>query len=155
MTGFAVAAGQVVAAGSTVATIERTGRAAGPVVALLFLRPAMAAAVRSGQSVRLAVASAPAAAFGLLRGQVQAVGEFPLTAAEADVLAGGAVPARTLAADAGSLLVTVRLLTDRRTASGYSWTTAAGPPQALPAVVPVTGMITLGEQAPVTLLFGR
>jgi hypothetical protein len=53
------------------------------------------------------------------------------------------------------LLVTVALRRDTHTASGYSWTTAAGPPQALPLIVPATGTIALGELAPITLLFGR
>ncbi len=65
----------------------------------------------------------------------------------------GIIPAGTLAADAGELLVTVGLQPDSRTASGYSWTTAAGPPRPLPLAVTATGTITLGEQAPMATLF--
>jgi len=152
--GIEVAQGEVVGAGATIVTVERSGPAAGTPVALLFVSPSLAAGITPGQSVGLEVASAPSAAFGLLRGRVLSVSPFPLTGPAEQVLTGGlAGPGRL--AGAGKLLVTVHLLRDARTPSGYAWTTRAGPPQALPAVVAVTGMIALGEQAPITLLFGR
>jgi hypothetical protein len=150
-----VADGEVVGPGLTVAVVERDVPGGGQQVAMLFASPAQAAGIAPGESVGLAVASAPSAAFGLLRGQVLAVSKFPLTAAELDARFSGIVPAATLAADTGELLVTVRLERDSRTASGYSWTTQAGPPQALPLSVPVTGAIALGGQAPMSLLFGE
>ncbi|HEY2443920.1 MAG TPA: biotin/lipoyl-containing protein [Streptosporangiaceae bacterium] len=151
--GVEAALGQVITAGLPVVTIERGGLTGRP-VALLFVSPGQAAGITPGQSAGLAVAAAPSAAFGLLLGRVLAVGRYPLTGAEEAALTGGGLPAATLAADAGKLLVTVSLRRDRRTVSGYGWTTRAGPPQALPAVTPATGTITLGEQSPITLLFG-
>ncbi|HEX9034353.1 MAG TPA: HlyD family efflux transporter periplasmic adaptor subunit [Streptosporangiaceae bacterium] len=150
-----VAAGQVIEAGATVATIERAGPAAGQPVALLLLSPGQAAGVRPGASVQLAVAAAPPTAFGLLRGRIRSIGQFPLTGPEVAALFGGLASARTVAAGTGKLLVTVRLRPDGRTVSGYSWTTVSGPPYPLPPLTPATGSIDLGELAPVTLVFGR
>jgi biotin carboxyl carrier protein len=149
-----VAQGQVISVGTTVATIERGGPGA-QLVAMLFVASSQSAGVVPGESVGLSVASAPAAAFGLLHGRVLSVSRFPLTAPEISALLGGTIPAGSLAADGGKLLVTVSLAKDRRTVSGYSWTTAAGPPQALLPLVSATGTITFGARAPITLLFGR
>lgn len=150
-----VAQGEVISVGSTVATIERSVPGGIQLVAMLFVPSSQSAGVAPGESVGLSVASAPAAAFGLLRGRVLSVSHFPLTAPAISALLGGAVPAGALAAAGGKLLVTVSLALDRRTVSGYSWTTAAGPPQALLPLVSATGTITFGARAPITLLFGR
>jgi biotin carboxyl carrier protein len=148
-----VTEGEVVGAGMTVAIIERDAPGDEQRVAMLFASPSQAAGIVPGESVGLAVASAPSVAFGLLRGRVLTVSTFPLTAAELSGMFEGIIPAGTLAADAGELLVTVSLQRDSRTASGYSWTTTAGSPQALPLAVPTTGTIALGEQVPLAMLF--
>jgi biotin carboxyl carrier protein len=163
--GTEVSDGEVVGPGTPVATLERgasgggasgtSASGSGQQLALLFVAPSQVTGIAPGESVGLAVASAPSAAFGLLRGQVQSVSQFPLTQQEEVALAGGPVAASQLGADGGMLLVTVALRRDAHTASGYAWTTAAGPPQPLPAVVPATGTIALGDQTPITLLFGR
>ena len=150
-----VAEGEVIGPGLTVAIVERDAPDGDQRVAMLFASTSQASSIAPGESVGLTVASAPSAAFGLLRGQVLAVSKFPLTAAELSARFNGIIPASTLAADGGQMLVTVRLERDSRTMSGYSWTTAAGPPQALPLSEPVTGAIALGGQAPMTLLFGE
>ena len=150
-----VAQGEVIGAGRTVATIERSAPGGSQLVAMLFVSSSQSAGVVPGEKVDLAVASAPAAAFGLLRGRILSVSQFPLTAEEIDALLGGTIPAEALASDGGKLLVTVSLPRDPRTASGYSWTTAAGPPQPLLPLVSAVGTITLDVQAPISLLFGR
>lgn len=150
-----VADGEVIGTGTAVATIERSAPGGGQPVAMLFASPSQAAGFAPGESVGLSVASAPPAAFGLLRGRVLSVSQFPLTAAAVNAMFAGIIPASTLAADEGKLLVTVSLRKDSRTVSGYSWTTKAGPPQTLPFLVPATGTVTLGEQAPITLLFNQ
>jgi biotin carboxyl carrier protein len=152
--GTEVSDGEVIGVGTTVATVD-LGAAGGSQLALLFVAPSQVTGIAPGESVGLAVASAPSAAFGLLRGQVQSVSRFPLTEQEEAALAGGPVAAGQLPTAGGMLLVTVTLRRDARTVTGYSWTTAAGPPQSLPALVSATGTILLGEQAPITLLFGR
>jgi biotin carboxyl carrier protein len=151
--GMEITEGEVIGPGTTVATIERSAPAGGQPVAMLFASPRQVAGIVPGQGVTITVASAPSVAFGLLRGRVLAVSGYPLTAAEISALFAGVIPAGTLAADEGKLLVTVGLRRDSHTASGYSWTTAAGPPHALPLLVPVTGTIALGEQVPISVLF--
>jgi pyruvate/2-oxoglutarate dehydrogenase complex dihydrolipoamide acyltransferase (E2) component len=150
-----VADGEVIGTGSPVATIERAATGAGPLVAMLFVSSQSAAGITPGDVVGLSVASAPTSAFGLLRGQVISVSQFPLTDAEVNAVLGGTATASEFGAGSTPLLVTVRLLRNSRTPTGYAWTTAAGPPQALPAQVQATGTVTVGSQAPISLLFSR
>jgi hypothetical protein len=145
----------VISTGSAVATVERGTGTAGGLVALLFVPADRAAGIVPGEDVDLSVASAPSAAFGLLRGRVLSVSQFPLTSAEVNAVLGGTATAGTFGAGVAPRLVTVSLQRDTATASGYAWTTAAGPPQRLPDQVPAAGTITLGAQAPISLLFSR
>jgi len=149
-----VSEGEVIGAGSTIAVIERTSPDQ-PLVAVLFVSARKAASIFVGEKVGLSVGSAPAAAFGLLRGQVTSVGQFPLTGPEVDALFGGVIPTDTLASYGGKILVTVGLRKDSSTVSGYAWTTVAGPPHPLRALTTASGTITLGTLSPVTLLFHR
>jgi multidrug efflux pump subunit AcrA (membrane-fusion protein) len=154
VTSLAVSDGEVISTGSAVATIERaTG--GGQLVAMLFVPSDQAAGIVPGQSVGLNVESAPSAAFGLLRGRVVSVSQFPLTSAEVNAVLGGTTTAGTFGAGVAPRLVTVSLERNGHTASGYAWTTAAGPPEPLPDQVPAAGTVTLGSQAPVSLLFSR
>jgi biotin carboxyl carrier protein len=149
-----VSEGEVIGVGSTVVTIER-GSPGSPLVAMLFVSASHSAGIAVGENVGLSVESAPAAQFGLLRGQVLSVSQFPLTETEVDALFGGIIPDGTLATYGGEILVTVRLREDSKTPSGYAWTTVAGPPQAVPPLTTATGTITLSQLSPITLLFHK
>ena len=150
-----VADGQVISTGSPVATIERSAGSGGQVVALLFVPAGQAAGLTPGEPVGLSVASAPASAFGLLRGRVLSVSQYPLTSAAVRALLGGTAPPGMFGAGPAAQHDTESQQNDRRTASGYAWTTVAGPPQPLPAQVPATGTVSLGVTAPISLLFSR
>jgi multidrug efflux pump subunit AcrA (membrane-fusion protein) len=152
---IAVSSGQVIGTGSPVVTMERIGGGSNRLVAMLFVSSANRAGIFPGESVRLSVSSAPAAAFGLLRGRVTSVSQYPLTGLEIGALVGGDLPISPLEAGGAPYLVTVGLVTDRATATGYAWTTADGPPAALALQIPAAGTVTLGTFAPITLLFGR
>jgi multidrug efflux pump subunit AcrA (membrane-fusion protein) len=151
---IAVSTGEVIGIGSQMVTMELT-QGDNRLVGMLFVSSGNIAGIFPGESVRLAVSSAPGAAFGLLRGRVAAVSQYPLTALEISALVGGDLPIGPLEVGGAPYLVTVNLVADSETATGYAWTTAAGPPTALALQVPATGTITLGTFAPITLLFGR
>jgi multidrug efflux pump subunit AcrA (membrane-fusion protein) len=148
-----VTAGQVIGLGAPVVTLERTGTAGENLVAMLLVPSDQATAVAPGQEVGLAVASAPSAAFGLLRGRVASISPYPLTNAEASAVYGGPLPASVFDASHPPRLVVVQLQADAATPTGYAWSTPSGPPRKLASRVPVDATITLGTRAPITLLF--
>jgi multidrug efflux pump subunit AcrA (membrane-fusion protein) len=153
--GLSVFDAQLVSRGTPVATIERIRAADQPIVAMLFVPEGDSPSLRPGQQVELSVPTAPAARFGLLLGQVSSVSEFPLTAGQVAALVGGDLAAKTYTTVAAPHLVLVTLARDSSTSTGYKWTTAAGPPGGLRSQLPLSATISVAEQSPISLLFGR
>lgn len=150
-----IAAGQVVTAGSTLLTVERTDDPGDHLLAMVFVPANQALGVRPGDSVDLSVASDPSAVFGLLRGRVTSVSPYPLSQQALDTLLGGNLAARNYVSVTNPQLVVIDLTKDPQTASGYAWTSVAGPPGALRSQVAVTAAINLGSVRPIELVLGR
>ncbi|WP_405590654.1 HlyD family efflux transporter periplasmic adaptor subunit [Streptomyces sp. NBC_01190] len=140
--------GQVVTAGTELAVIERIDESHDPLVAVVYLPQASAGLVRVGSQVDLSVASAPAAQFGVLRGTVQAIGQFPQTEAQISNFLGDPQLASTFSAQGQPLGVTVRI-TPGRTTSGFSWSKSSGPPFQVDSRTLVTAAIHLPPIKPV------
>lgn len=147
-----VTGGQVVGVGGEVLTIERTDAPGDRLLAMLFVPADSAVGVRPGQPVDLTVSSAPPAAFGVLKGRVTSVGEYPLSTAALAALLGG----QTSGYGAKAVkLVIVDLVRDPRTASGYGWSTRAGFPHPLQSQATVSGSIVLSSMSPIRFVLGR
>ncbi|WP_037605769.1 HlyD family efflux transporter periplasmic adaptor subunit [Streptacidiphilus rugosus] len=164
--GVPVGDGEVVQPGSTVAAIERTdvgGSSAdgsatgsgGDVVAMVFVPAARAIGLAPGEPVDLSVSTAPAGAFGLLRGTIESVSPYPLTREAVSGLVGGDLAAGAYAGSSPPRLVVVDLLPDPHTPTGFAWTSASGPPGRLTTQVSVTATIDLGHQTPFDMFLGR
>jgi biotin carboxyl carrier protein len=147
--------GQIVNAGSTVLTVERTDGPDDRLVTMVFVPASQAAGLRPGDPADVAVSSAPAAAFGLVRGQVLSVGKYPLTRQALGNLLGGNLAASNFASVDDPVLVVLNLIKDSKTASGYAWTSVSGPPGPLTSQVPVTATITVSNERPINLVLGR
>ncbi|WP_405088075.1 HlyD family efflux transporter periplasmic adaptor subunit [Microbispora sp. NBC_01389] len=158
-TGHVVAAavddGHMVAVGENLLTVERTDAPDDRLVAMLFVPADQTLGVVPGRAVDIAVSTAPPGSFGLLRGRVASVGTYPLVLEELSDLVGGEAAARAYLKGTPPRLVIVDLDRDPRTASGYAWSTKAGPPVRLQSQVNVTGSIGLGSQTLFDLLLGR
>jgi hypothetical protein len=150
-----VADGHVVGVGDAVLAVERAGPADDRLVAMLFIAADQAVGVVPGRLVDLSVASAPAGAYGMLLGRVAHVSAYPLTAEAVAGLVGGPAAAAEYTKGGPPKHVIVELIPDSRTASGYAWTTRAGPPGPLQTQVKVTATIILGGRSPISLLLGR
>lgn len=149
------AAGQVVAAGSTVLTVERTDGPNDRLVAMVFVPASQTAGLRPGDPADIAVSSAPAAAFGLVRGQVVSVGKYPLTRQALGNLLGGDLAAGNFASVADPELVVLDMIRDPKTVSGYAWTSVKGPPGPLSSQVSATATITVANERPINLVLGQ
>ena len=152
--GVAAASGQVVGAGSTVLTVERTSGSDGKMVALLFVNASAAAEMVPGMQADLSVSSAPSAAFGLLRGKIASVSQYPLDGAALNNLLGGDPALSGYTSPGEPWLVTVDLTPQAGSPSGFAWTSAAGPPGSLRSLTSVTATVSLGSQSPVSFVLG-
>lgn len=147
--------GQVVGPGSTVLTVERTDGTNGRMVALLFVPAPAAAEIAPGMPADLSVSSAPSAAYGLLRGTVAAVGQYPLYPAAMNSLLGGDPALSGYISSDAPWLITVDLIPSAGNPSGFAWTSTSGPPGPLHSLTSVSGTVTLGSQTPVSFVLGR
>jgi hypothetical protein len=153
--GVSISGGEVISVGTPVMSVERTDGPDDRLVAMLFLPADEATGIAPGEAVVLAVSSAPAAAFGLLRGRVVTVSKFPLTSQALNGLLGDPLAVQTYAPHGAPRMVLVDLVPDRTTVSGFAWTTRNGPPTALQSHVTVAGTISLGGRSPVSFVLGR
>jgi multidrug efflux pump subunit AcrA (membrane-fusion protein) len=151
----ALSTGQYVRTGATVATVERTDLPGDRLVALVFVPADKAARLVPGRPVRLSVSTAPPAVFGLLRGRVTSIDPYPLTREGLAAVAGGELAAEGLHRGQAPRLVTVDLIPDPGSASGYAWSTASAPPVRLGSQTSVSASIELRTQSPFELVLGR
>ncbi|MCX3060288.1 HlyD family efflux transporter periplasmic adaptor subunit [Streptomyces beihaiensis] len=142
--------GSVVTTGGDVATLERTGSARDPLLAMLYVPAARAATVPAGASVDLTVPTAQR--YGVLRGRVKAVGRSPQTRRQVADFLGSTDLAAALTQGGDRVPVLVRLTKSSSTKSGYAWSTAGGPPYALSSMTPVGGSVHLADQRPIDWL---
>ncbi|MEV7180401.1 HlyD family efflux transporter periplasmic adaptor subunit [Kitasatospora sp. NPDC093679] len=153
--GLSVTDGQVVAPGAPIASVERTDTAQDRMVAMVFVPAARATALAPGMDVDLSVSTAPAGAFGLLRGTVSSVSPYALTREAVSGLVGGDLAAQRYLDGSPPRLVVVDLVPDAATRTGFAWTSQSGPPTPLTTQVSVTATINVGRQTPFNLILGR
>lgn len=118
--------------------------------ATLLVGGEMVPFVHPQQEVTLALPGVNPRIFGRLKGVVVSVSDFPASAQQLAQVTGD--PAQQ--GGANTHLVTVRLLADPATFSGYQWTSVAGPPVQLQSRTPVSGELSLGGVKPVSILLG-
>lgn len=119
--------GQIIAAGTALANIERINESGDPLVASVYVPGDKVALIRPGDQVTMAVESAPAQDFGRLRGTVESIGQFPKSQQQIADFLGDAHLGSRFSAGGQPWQVIVRL-TRADTVSKYRWTTRSGPP---------------------------
>ncbi|MFI8007618.1 HlyD family efflux transporter periplasmic adaptor subunit [Streptomyces sp. NPDC086010] len=140
--------GQVVTRGTQLAVIERIDEQSDPLVAMLYLPQTSAGLIHQDSLVDLTVSSAPSSQFGVLRGKVQSISQFPETHQQIADFLGDEQLAKRFAAQGQPIGIVVRLLTDR-TASGFTWSTHEGPPFQIDSRTLVSAAIHLAPVRPV------
>lgn len=149
MTRLVVEIGAVVATGADLATVERAGRPDEPLVAVLYAPGDSGSTIPVGSPVDLTVRSAPAQRFGVLRGHVLAIGRVPQTRQQITSFLGDGQLGEQFSARGQSVAVVVRLDRSAGTKSGYTWSSANGPPFTLDSTTLVSGAVHLASQRPI------
>jgi hypothetical protein len=170
--------GNLVSAGTPLLSLEQPGR---PLEGVLYLPPTEAKKVRPGMEAQLSPASVKREEYGLLLGQVIAVGAYPATPAGMKRVLGSEELVKTLSASGPPVEVRVELARAASTTSGYQWTStlstlgmffaallpdalvdalptwasAPGPPIALASGTLSTADIITEQQAPINLVLAK
>lgn len=133
--------GRAIDRGSDMLEIEPGYAASRPLEVSLRVDAQRVATVHRGEQVLMTVPGVSSRQFGLLRGTVTAVAPFPL-------------PSASGSQQVSPTMVTVTLVPDANTQSGYAWTSADGPPIRLRSQTPVDAEINLGDVTPLSMLVG-
>ncbi|MFI1102854.1 HlyD family efflux transporter periplasmic adaptor subunit [Streptomyces melanogenes] len=152
LTALRAAIGAVVATGADVASVERTGGADDPLMAMLYVAGDGGASVRVGAPVDLTVQSVPSGQYGVLRGKVAAVGRSVQTRERIAAFLGDTQLGEQFSRHGRPVAVLVELDRSAATKSGYRWSSAQGPPYALDSMTPATGSVHLADQRPLDWL---
>lgn len=144
--------GSVVTTGADVAAVERVDNADDPLMAVLYVPASSGSTVPVGASVDLTVQSVPTQQYGVLRGQVKAVGRTAQTRQRITGFLGSSQLGEQFSQQGQPVAVLVRLDRSSATKSGYAWSSSGGPPYAVDSMTLATGSIHLAEQHPIDWL---
>jgi hypothetical protein len=152
LTAMVATIGSVVTTGADVASVERIAKADDPLTATLYVPAESGASVPVGASVDLTVQSVPTQQFGVLRGRVKAVGRTAQTRQRISGFLGSSQLGEQFSKNGQPVAVLVRLDRAPHTKSGYTWSSADGPPYAVDSMTLATGAVHLAEQHPIDWL---
>jgi multidrug efflux pump subunit AcrA (membrane-fusion protein) len=152
LTALVATIGSVVTTGADVAAVERIDKPDDPLMAVLYVPADSGSTVAVGASVDLTVQSVPTQQYGVLRGRVKAVGRTAQTRQRITGFLGSSQLGEQFSKKGQPVAVLVRLDPSSRTESGYTWSSADGPPYAVDSMTLTTGSIRLSEQHPIDWL---
>lgn len=129
--------GDVVSAGSTLATLVPKDLETGQILGVLYLAPADGKRIKVGMAVEVEPATVRAAEHGFILAEVVAVSPVPVSLAGMQNTLKNDQLAKELSGGSAPFEIKVRFQTDVNTASGLAWSSSKGPPA---AVLPGTSL---------------
>jgi multidrug efflux pump subunit AcrA (membrane-fusion protein) len=142
-----VRAGGVTDRGTALVTVEPASSEA---VVVGFVPAGPGKRVQPGMDAQVAPESVPRSQYGTLKGKVTAVSPVPVPPERVILVVGGNASLADYFFTEGPILeVTVRLLDDPSTPSGYAWTTGDGPPGKVTLGTLASVEVVLSEEAPI------
>ncbi len=125
--------------------------------AVLFMPADQGKRVEHGMEVRLTRTTVRQEQFGMLLGRVRSVSNYPITETEMTEIVGNPDLTKVLLGEGGTfesapILVRVDLQTDRKTPSGYRWTSRSGPNFILTSGLLCQSQVVTGTERPVELV---
>ncbi|HNP72362.1 MAG TPA: NHLP bacteriocin system secretion protein [Kouleothrix sp.] len=147
---ISVAPGSLLSPGVAIASIEDTAR---PLEAVIYMPAASGANVQPGMQVQVSPANLSREEYGFIRGRVASVASFPATFESMMLVLANEQLVREFLAGGTPIEVRIALEPDASTASGYRWSSSAGPPAPINSGTLAQATITLAEQRPINLVF--
>lgn len=145
--------GDLIQPGSVLVTMEKAGDTVSQLQAVLYVSPQNGEKIHEGMEVKLHPISIIKEEYGYMIGTVTAVDEFPSSPQSIVNTVGNEELAKILAGSGAAVKVTISLIPDAATISGYKWTTSEGPPVELNRGMMAEGMVTLEEVRPISKIF--
>lgn len=127
-----VSRGDVVAAGTPLATLIRANQPGAGAVALVYVSARDGRRIRKGMATEIVPTITLKEEYGFISGQVEEVSDVASTAQGMRAVLKNEQLAAKLAGDGAPIAVRVRLDVDAETATGLKWSASKGPPQRIP-----------------------
>ena len=144
--------GQVVAAGSRLATIE-VEKPQQELVGITYFSVAEGKKVQPGMSIQITPQTVKRERFGGIVGKVTKVSRFPITSETVAHEIGNTELADTLAKKREGLIqVSAQLVRDPHTPSGYQWSSSTGPTSKITPGTTTIVRVKVEERAPITFV---
>ena len=137
--------GDFVRNGEVIAIIEPPSSAIEPVV---YINSASGKRIKQGMEVQVSPSTVRREEYGFMRGQIQVVGEYPVTEDAVKSVTANDQLAKELLASGTKIEVLVGLIPNGDTASGYAWSSSEGPPFKIEGGTRVTVSVVAAKSSP-------
>lgn len=141
--------GMLLDRGQQVAVVEQGDE---PLEAVFFVPAEEGKQLEEGMQVHVSPSTVKAETFGYMQGKVSSVSAFPVTEGETFMLLENQSLVDALRTGEDQLEVSVELMSDPSTPSGFEWSSSQGPPFSLTHGTLGTATFVLGEQRPANLV---
>ena len=141
--------GDVVNAGTPLVSVEVVSA---ELKAVLFVPASQGKRIQRGMVARIAPSTVKREEYGTLVGRVGAVAEYPSTTRAMVRLLGNEALVNRLMEQGPLIQVDVALVRDRRTRTGYRWSSSTGPDLTIGSGTLASGDIVVREQRPIRLV---
>jgi multidrug efflux pump subunit AcrA (membrane-fusion protein) len=148
----AVKQGDILRSGMSVARLERSGEQIKDLEAILYVSATQSKSVQPGMLVNLSPTSANSQEYGLLLGRVTSVSNYPATYESMVIHLGSEALAQQVARSGAMVQVSVDLIPDVNTPSGYKWTSQQGLPMKLASGTITSGAIVIRTDRPISMV---
>lgn len=148
-TAIQAALGSIVNTGAPIVSIASAGVG---LDALVYLPPQVGKRIKPGMQALISPTTVEKAEFGSIEGQVMSVSNFPVTTEAMQATLQNTELVKEFVHEEAPIEVRIQLLKDPNTFSQLKWSSSSGPKHPITPGTLVTGMITIREQAPITLL---
>lgn len=146
-----VSDGDVVQPGMHLFSLERKGENV-KLEAALYVPAEVGKKIVPGMEVQLSPTTVKKEEYGYMLGRVVNVSEYPTTIQSMALTLGSEELASKLAGGSAPLEITVDLITDENTVSGFKWSSQAGPPLKINSGTLCMGAVTISEQRPIQMV---
>ncbi len=120
--------------------------------AVLYFPPRQGKKIRLGMEVQVAPSTVKQEKYGVIKGMVTFVSEFPSTSQGMMRTIKNQELVRQLSMGGAPIEVRADLIPDPRTPSGYKWSSSEGPPMKIHTGTLCFSTVTVAEQPPINLV---
>ena len=147
-----IARGAYISPGSTIAVIEPFSSDGATLVATMFFAGKDGKRIRPGMMIDVSPSTVKQEEYGYIQGIVTYVSKYPASPQHIQAILQNQNLVKSFSDLQAPIEVTVRLIPDNHTTTGYRWSSSKGPDDTLETGTLCTGAVTVSKQKPISLV---